>query len=93
MKNAPPPTVPYLGILLSEMSGVVEGLPTYLEESLVNFSKMRRVSQSQHTNHIQLVTHHHLQCVRLISSAMQHQKDPYEFTFVPEVSVPSTKQD
>ncbi len=43
MKKAPPPTVPYLGILLSEMSGVVEGLPTHLEESLVNFNKMRRV--------------------------------------------------
>lgn len=44
MKKAPPPTVPYLGILLSEVSSVVEGLPTYLEDHLVNFSKMRRVS-------------------------------------------------
>ena len=43
MKKAPPPTVPYLGILLSEMSGIVEGMPTYLEESLINFSKMRKV--------------------------------------------------
>lgn len=26
------------------------------------------------------------QCVRLITSALHHQKDPYEFTLVPEVS-------
>lgn len=44
MKKSPSPTVPYLGILLNEMSGVVEGLPTYLEDNLINFSKMRRVS-------------------------------------------------
>ena len=43
MRKAPPPTVPYLGILLSEMSGVVEGMPTYLEDSLINFTKMRKV--------------------------------------------------
>lgn len=45
MKKAPPPTVPYLGILLSEMSGVAEGLPTYLEDHLINFTKMRRVRE------------------------------------------------
>lgn len=47
IKKAPPPTVPYLGITLSEMSGVVEGMPTYLEESLVNFTKMRKVGEGR----------------------------------------------
>ena len=85
MKKAPPPTVPYLGILLSEMSGVVEGLPTHLEDSLINFSKMRRVSERECVR----VCRHDwklLQCVRLITNALQHQKDPYEFPLVPEVS-------
>lgn len=27
-----------------------------------------------------------LQCVRLITGALHHQKDPYEFPFIPEVS-------
>ena len=43
MKKAQPPTVPYLGIVLSELSGVVEGLSTYVEGKLINFTKMRRV--------------------------------------------------
>lgn len=50
MKKAQPPTTPYLGILLSEVSGVVEGLPTYVEDTLVNFNKMRRVSRGGATS-------------------------------------------
>lgn len=42
--RADPPLVPYLGILLNELSGVVEALPTKLDDQLINFSKMRRVS-------------------------------------------------
>ncbi len=53
MKKAPPPTVPYLGILLSEVSSVVEGLPTYLEDKLVNFSKMRRVGACREREGVQ----------------------------------------
>jgi len=53
MANFPPPTsfhraqgpsVPYLGIVLNELSGVVEALPNYIEGDLINFTKMRRVS-------------------------------------------------
>lgn len=41
-KKAQPPVVPYLGILLNEMAGVVEATPTLLEDNLINFTKMRR---------------------------------------------------
>lgn len=44
--RADPPLIPYLGIVLNELSGVVEALPTHLEDQLINFSKMRRVSYS-----------------------------------------------
>ena len=53
MANSPSPTsfhraqgpsVPYLGIVLNELSGVVEALPNYIEGDLINFTKMRRVS-------------------------------------------------
>ncbi len=43
MKKADPPSVPYLGIVLSEMSALLEGLATRIEDDLINFSKMRRV--------------------------------------------------
>ncbi len=36
--------VPYLGIVLNEIAGLVEVQPTVIEDNLVNFSKMRRVS-------------------------------------------------
>ena len=45
MRKAHPPFVPYLGIVLNELSGVVEALPTYTEGDLVNFTKMRRFTR------------------------------------------------
>ncbi len=44
MRRARPPMVPYLGIVLNEIAGLVEVQPTVIEDNLVNFSKMRRVS-------------------------------------------------
>ena len=44
--RADPPLVPYLGTSLNELSGVVEALPTRLDDELINFSKMRRVGLS-----------------------------------------------
>ena len=46
LRRAHAPFVPYLGIVLNELSGVVEALPTYIEGDLVNFTKMRRVSSA-----------------------------------------------
>lgn len=45
MRNADPPLVPYLGTVLNELSGVVEALPTHLEDQLINFCKMRRCTR------------------------------------------------
>ncbi|CAI8022531.1 Ras-specific guanine nucleotide-releasing factor 2 [Geodia barretti] len=76
-----PPLVPYLGTVLNELSGVVEALPTRLQDELINFNKMRR-------------------CTRLIIDTLRHQKQPYDLTFVPEVSkvllcvpIPGTEDD
>lgn len=81
MRKADPPLIPYLGIVLNELSGVVEALPTHLEDQLINFSKMRR-------------------CTRLILDTLQHQKEPYDVTFTPEISkillcvpIPGTEDD
>jgi len=67
MRKAQGPSVPYLGIVLNELSGVVEALPNYIEGDLINFTKMRRFT-------------------RLVTDVLQYQKDPYEFTFIPEIS-------
>ena len=37
--------MPYLGIALNELSGVVESQPNFIDDGLINFSKMRRVCQ------------------------------------------------
>ncbi len=43
MKKAEKPAVPYLGTILNEISGVMEGMSTRMEDDLINFTKMRRV--------------------------------------------------
>lgn len=46
-RKAQPPMIPYLGIVLNEIAGLVEVQPTVLENNLVNFSKMRRVRETE----------------------------------------------
>lgn len=46
-KKAQPPMIPYLGIVLNEVAGLVEVQPTVIEDNLVNFTKMRRVRQGE----------------------------------------------
>ncbi|MBN3277613.1 RGRF2 factor, partial [Polyodon spathula] len=43
LKNCNPPTVPYLGMYLTDLAFIEEGTPNFTEEGLVNFSKMRMV--------------------------------------------------
>lgn len=38
-----PPSVPYLGMYLTDLAFIEEGTPNFTEEGLVNFSKMRMV--------------------------------------------------
>ncbi|XP_043920173.1 ras-specific guanine nucleotide-releasing factor 2 [Protopterus annectens] len=44
LKNCNPPTVPYLGMYLTDLVFIEEGTPNFTEEGLVNFSKMRMIS-------------------------------------------------
>ncbi|XP_074184877.1 ras-specific guanine nucleotide-releasing factor 2 isoform X3 [Rhinolophus sinicus] len=44
LKNCNPPTVPYLGMYLTDLAFIEEGTPNFTEEGLVNFSKMRMIS-------------------------------------------------
>ncbi|GAB1294518.1 Ras-specific guanine nucleotide-releasing factor 1 [Apodemus speciosus] len=53
-----PPCVPYLGMYLTDLVFIEEGTPSYTEDGLVNFSKMRMIShiireirQYQQTNY------------------------------------------
>ncbi|XP_042303746.1 ras-specific guanine nucleotide-releasing factor 2 [Sceloporus undulatus] len=39
-----PPSVPYLGMYLTDLAFIEEGTPNFTEEGLVNFSKMRMIS-------------------------------------------------
>ncbi|XP_073849815.1 ras-specific guanine nucleotide-releasing factor 2 isoform X5 [Macaca fascicularis] len=45
LKNCNPPAVPYLGMYLTDLAFIEEGTPNFTEEGLVNFSKMRMVTQ------------------------------------------------
>ena len=38
-----PPTIPYLGIYLSDLTYIEEGTPNFSDKGLLNFSKMRMV--------------------------------------------------
>ncbi|KAM6965671.1 ras-specific guanine nucleotide-releasing factor 2 isoform 2-T2 [Aplochiton taeniatus] len=44
LKNCNPPSVPYLGMYLTDLAFIEEGTPNFTEEGLVNFSKMRMIS-------------------------------------------------
>ncbi|XP_017771929.1 PREDICTED: ras-specific guanine nucleotide-releasing factor 2-like isoform X2 [Nicrophorus vespilloides] len=44
LQKCDPPCIPYLGIYLTDLSFIEEGTPTYTNEGLLNFSKMRMVA-------------------------------------------------
>ncbi|XP_063752470.1 ras-specific guanine nucleotide-releasing factor 2 isoform X4 [Eleginops maclovinus] len=44
LKNCNPPSVPYLGMYLTDLAFIEEGTPNFTDEGLVNFSKMRMIS-------------------------------------------------
>ena len=43
MSRCDPPSVPYLGIYLSDLTFIDEGTPNRTEKNLINFAKMRMV--------------------------------------------------
>uniref|UniRef100_A0A671WH96 Ras protein specific guanine nucleotide releasing factor 1 n=1 Tax=Sparus aurata TaxID=8175 RepID=A0A671WH96_SPAAU len=47
LKNCDPPCVPYLGMYLTDLAFIEEGTPNYTEDNLVNFSKMRMVTNTR----------------------------------------------
>jgi RasGEF domain len=44
-----PPCIPYLGMYLTDLSFIEEGTPDFTPERLLNFSKMRMVSDSDYS--------------------------------------------
>lgn len=42
-----PPCIPYLGMYLTDLSFIEEGTPDFTPDRLLNFSKMRMVSEFQ----------------------------------------------
>lgn len=42
-----PPSIPYVGMYLTDLSFIEEGTPNYSPDGLLNFSKMRMVSRAQ----------------------------------------------
>ena len=43
MFRCDPPSIPYLGIYLSDLTFIDEGTPNFTEKGLLNFAKMRMV--------------------------------------------------
>lgn len=41
-----PPCIPYLGMYLTDLSFIEEGTPDFTQDRLLNFSKMRMVSEN-----------------------------------------------
>ena len=43
LSRCDPPSIPYLGIYLSDLTFIEEGTPNFTEKGLLNFAKMRMV--------------------------------------------------
>lgn len=41
-----PPCIPYLGMYLTDLSFIEEGIPNFTDDGLLNFSKMRMVMKN-----------------------------------------------
>ncbi|XP_043515989.1 ras-specific guanine nucleotide-releasing factor 2-like isoform X4 [Frieseomelitta varia] len=44
LRRCDPPSIPYIGMYLSDLSFIEEGTPTVTEDGLLNFSKMRMIA-------------------------------------------------
>ncbi|CAH1120967.1 unnamed protein product [Ceutorhynchus assimilis] len=44
LHNCDPPCIPYLGVYLTDLSFIEEGTPNFVDDNLLNFSKMRMIA-------------------------------------------------